>query len=95
MSRTRSKPRFLTAEEVAGLIAWDNVRDDDFGSMKEYRKEVRKTARKNGHQLEHWKFRGGMKWKTYCKKCNQFFSVEEDGIKLFPQGACVTHVWTS
>jgi hypothetical protein len=88
MRRVRCRPWFFTAEAVAKIIAGGKEKDDEFGSVKERRKNAQREATDHGHSLHPWKFRGSRRWVSYCAACKKIVIVDDREINFFGRIGC-------
>ena len=84
----RGRPWMPNAESIAASLEFDNERDDEFGSIKELKKDARRETNAHGHALAKFSFKGAHRWVTMCNRCVKVLIVDDSGVNFFGHRDC-------
>lgn len=85
----RLRPWFPSAANIARSIERDRERDDEFGSIAEWKRDARHATKAHGHALGKFSFKGSLRWVTHCTRCVKLVIVDETGINFFGKRDCL------
>jgi len=86
--KVKCRPWLPDADAVARIIAAENEKDDEFGSVRDRRKTARRAARQQGHDLHPWAFQGSRRWTSYCATCMTIIIVDDRGVNFGGYAQC-------